>query len=90
MKSANANTRKAVTITLPQAAIDALAVISALDHRNKSQQIEYLILQDVANKGATVAGYAPTTTTSTHEQESNKVSHDVSTMKYNVTNGTVV
>lgn len=82
--------RKAVTITLTQAAIDALAVISAMDHRTKSQQIEFLILEDVAKKGANVAGYAPTTTTSPQDQDLIKVSHDVSTMKYNVTNGTVV
>jgi hypothetical protein len=39
--------RKAVTITLSQAAIDALSVLSANDHRNRSQEIEYLILERI-------------------------------------------
>lgn len=34
-----------VTITLSEAAISALSVLSALDMRSKSQEIEYLIIE---------------------------------------------
>ena len=80
--------RKAVTITLTQAAIDALTVSSSIDHRTKSQQIEFLILEDVAKKGTQVPGYASSTTApKIIDSEANKATV---VPAYLTTNGTAV
>lgn len=43
-------TRIPVTITLSEAALDALNVLTILDMRSKSQEIEYLILENVERR----------------------------------------
>ncbi len=44
-----------MTITLSDGAIDALRVLSMVDMRSKSQQIEYLILTEVERRNITPA-----------------------------------
>jgi hypothetical protein len=80
--------RKAVTITLSQAAIDALAVLSALDHRSKSQQLEHLIFDAVEKKNVNVPGYAPTEKVEEAKPEQTK--SFVSAENSYTTNGTIV
>lgn len=47
------STRTTVTITLSEGAIDALRVLSMLDMRSKSQEIEYLIIDAVERRNIT-------------------------------------
>lgn len=44
------STRTTVTITLSEGAIDALKVLSMVDMRSKSQEIEYLIIDAVERR----------------------------------------
>jgi hypothetical protein len=80
--------RKAVTITLSQAAIDALAVLSALDHRSKSQQLEHLIFDAVEKKNVNVPGYAPTNKVEEVKPEQTKSFESIESSY--TTNGTIV
>jgi hypothetical protein len=80
--------RKAVTITLSQAAIDALAVLSALDHRSKSQQLEHLIFDAVEKKNVNVPGYAPTNKVEEVKPEQTKSFETIESSP--TTNGTIV
>ena len=69
MKSTEKLKRTTINITLSEGALDALRVLSIIDMRSKSHEIEYLIIDEVERRNLDAQSvHIPTTTlpTTTH------------------------